>query len=172
MHISSAYCLGLIDDHNKRAYSIFNFQVPIPFIKECTRRVILNSDISSSLSFRLIKAQAEYAYIYNFWDALWVCFLIFLLFDNLLKIGAYPKAALYSINILTTAACQSCTIILCIHVPGAQGSAEWIRQLVKYLIELGLHHTISADQATVNQSSALPVVSQLSIHFDLREFGL
>lgn len=40
------------------------------------------------------------------------------------------------------------------------------------LIEFRLCHTISMNQATVNQSIALPVVSQLSIRFDLRDVGL
>lgn len=35
-------------------------------------------------------------------------------------------------------------------------------------MELRLHHAISMNQATVNQGFALPVVFQLSIHFDLR----
>lgn len=60
---------------------------------------------------------------------------------------------------------HSCSLYWC---PWTVGSAEWIRQWVKYLIELRRHRTISMNQATVNQGFALPVVFQLSIHFDLR----
>lgn len=60
---------------------------------------------------------------------------------------------------------HNCSLYLC---PWALQTAEWIRQWVKYLIELRLHRTISMNQATVNQGFALPVVFQLSIHFDLR----
>lgn len=45
----------------------------------------------------LIKAQAEYAYIGNFWDDVWVCFLIFPAFDGSSKIGACPQVSLHSI---------------------------------------------------------------------------
>lgn len=60
---------------------------------------------------------------------------------------------------------HSCSLYKC---PWTLGSAGWIRQWVKYLIELRFHHAISMNQATVNQGFALPVVLQLSIHSDLR----
>ena len=83
-----------------------------------------------------------------------------------------PGVSLYSITSRQSTACQGCTRVLCICVPRVQELRSRSGNFVKYLIELGLHHPISLNQATVNQSFALPVVSQLSIHFDLKDFGL
>lgn len=113
-----------------------------------------------------IEPQEECHYIYNSWEALWIHFLVFLPVDGLSKLRACLQVSLCSIlTVCCLSRMQSCSLYQC---PGTLGSAEWIRQWVKYLMELRLHHAISMNQVTVNQGFALPVVFQLSIYFDLR----
>lgn len=92
--------------------------------------------------------------------------MIFFSFDDLSKLCVYLQVSLCSIStVCCLSRVHSRSLYPC---PWALRTAECIRQRVKYLIELRLHRTVSVNHATVNQGCALPVVFQLSIHFDLR----